>query len=672
MVRKGDLLWTPSEAFKARSGVTRFMDWLSGHGHRFATYDELWAWSVRDVPAFWEAVWNYFGVQSTAPYECVLRDPTMPGAQWFPGARVNYVRHLMSASPDEKVAVFAAGERIPLHSISWGELRQRVYTCATSLRELGVKPGERVAAYVANVPDSLVAFLATASIGAVWSSCSPDFGAATVIDRFRQISPALLFATDGYVYGGREFDRRSEVRKLVEALPSLRQVVQMPGLQMNFSPVTADAHAWETLFERAPVTAGQFAYEDTAFDHPLWVAYSSGTTGLPKAFVHGHGGILLEALKFTHFHFNLQPESCMFFYTTTGWVMWNILFSSLITGASIVLYDGNPLVPDSNVLWRLAQDAGVTMFGTSPSFLAQQMATGAVPRERNDLSRIDSMLVAGSPVMPHHMEWCYRNVQEDLWLTSQSGGTDVATAFVGSTPLLPVHAGEIQTRCLGVDVCALDDAGRVVVDEVGEMVVRQPMPSMPLYLWNDPHHRRYRESYFDVYPGLWRHGDYLTINSRGGCHISGRSDATLNRHGVRIGTAEIYRVVEAIPGVRDSLIVNLDLPGGGFFMPLFVVLQEGSRLDESLQANIRQALRDQCSPRHVPDRIYQVDSVPTTLTGKKLEVPVRKILLGRAADEVASRDALANPGSLDFFVEYAARQDDYALRERSALSSTSS
>ncbi|HET9692864.1 MAG TPA: AMP-binding protein, partial [Steroidobacteraceae bacterium] len=412
-------------------------------------------------------------------------------------------------------------------------------------------------------------------------------------------------------------------------------------------------------FDRPAVDPAGFQFERTAFEHPLWIVYSSGTTGLPKPFVHGHGGILLEALKFTHFHFNLQPGACMFFHTTTGWVMWNILFSSLITGASILVYDGNPTWPGPDCLWRLAQDAGVTMFGTSPAFINQQMATGLRPNQAFDLHRIDSMLVAGSPVMPEHMQWCYDHVQRDLWLTSQSGGTDVATAFVGSSPLLPVYAGEIQTRCLGVDACALDDEGRELVDRVGELVVRSPMPSMPLGFWNDPDDRRYRESYFETYPGLWRHGDYVTFNARGGCYISGRSDATLNRHGVRIGTAEIYRIVDALEDVRDSLVVNLDLPGGHSFMPLFVVLREGLQLDAGVETRIRDALRRQGSPRHVPDVIYQVAAVPVTLTGKKLEVPVRKILLGEPAERVASRDAMANPASLDYFVEYARRQEDY-------------
>jgi acetoacetyl-CoA synthetase len=450
------------------------------------------------------------------------------------------------------------------------------------------------------------------------------------------------------------------VRKLVAALPSVRHVVQLPGVTATHTPVAPGAIQWSSLFDRAPVPAEQFRFEDTAFDHPLWIVYSSGTTGLPKPFVHGHGGILLEALKFTHFHFNLKPDSCMFFHTTTGWVMWNILFSSLLTGASILLYDGSPLAPQPDVLWQLAQNAGVTMFGTSPAFVNHQMNAGIRPNQRYDLSRIDSMLVAGSPVMPEHMQWCYDNVQSRLWLTSQSGGTDVATAFVGSSPLMAVHAGEIQTRCLGVDACALDEAGNVIVDQVGELVVRQPMPSMPLYFWNDPGNQRYRDSYFDVYPGLWRHGDYITFNARGGCYISGRSDATLNRHGVRIGTAEIYRIVEALAEVRECLVVNLDLPGGRFFMPLFVVLRDGLQLDAALQDKIRQALREQSSPRHVPDKIYQIEAVPMTLTGKKLEVPVRKILMGQAAEAVASRDAMANPASLDYFVDYVATQSDYA------------
>jgi acetoacetyl-CoA synthetase len=469
----------------------------------------------------------------------------------------------------------------------------------------------------------------------------------------------VLIATDGYVYGGKEFDRRAEVRKLVAALPSLRHVLHVPGLARAEEPLTPQSRPWSSLFARTPVGEQEFRYEDTPFDHPLWIVYSSGTTGLPKPFVHGHGGILLESLKFTHFHFNLQPGSCMFFYTTSGWVMWNILFSSLLTGASILLYDGNPAAPQPDLLWRLAQDAGVTMFGTSPAFLNQQMAAGIRPNRQYDLGRIDSMLVAGSPVMPEHMQWCYENVQPDLWLTSQSGGTDVATAFVGASPLLPVHAGEIQARCLGADVAAYDEQGHPVIDAVGELVVRQPMPSMPLYFWNDPGGRRYREAYFETYPGLWRHGDYLEINGRGGCRIAGRSDATLNRHGVRIGTAEIYRVVEALDEVQGSLIVHLDLPGGHSFMPLFVVLHEGLTLDESIEEAIRRALRELCSPRHVPDRILQIAALPMTLTGKKMEVPVRKILLGQDVEAVASRDAMADPAALDYFVDYARRQADY-------------
>ena len=656
MAQMGDRLWYGSESFRNGSNLAGFMDWLAERGQRFEDYEALRQWSVADVPGFWQAIWDYFGIESSTPYTRVLSGPEMPGAKWFEGAHVNYARRLLAAGEGDRTAIHAAGEAAPLRTLSWDELRSAVHRVATSLRELGVEPGDRVAAYVPNVPEAAIAFLACASIGAVWSSCSPDFGAPSVVDRFRQIEPKLLIATDGYTYGGKAFDRREQVRKMVAELPSVQHVVHLPGLAGAEAPVE-NALPWSRLIEREAVRG--FEYEDTAFDHPLWIVYSSGTTGPPKPFVHGHGGILLEALKFMHFHTDLKPDSTMFFFTTTGWIMWNILINGLVTGSAIVMYDGNPLAPEPDVLWKLAADTGATLFGASPAYVNFQMRQGIVPRERYDVSRIRSMLVSGSPVMPEHMEWCLENVHDDIWLTSQSGGTDVASAFVGGSPLLPVYAGEIQTRCLGVDVHALNDDGEPVIDEVGELVVRQPMPSMPLYFWGDENFARYKDSYFDVYPGQWRHGDYLKINERGGCFIMGRSDSTLNRHGVRIGTAEIYSVVEALDEVEDSIVVNLDLPGGHSFMPLFVVTAEGRELDDDLADRIRAAIREAYSPRHVPDRIYSVPKVPTTLTGKKMEVPVRKILLGQAADKVASRDAMANPAALDYFVEYARTQRDY-------------
>ncbi len=657
----GDLLWTPSAERVTTANITAFIGWLNGRGHSFANYEELRRWSVDDIAAFWEAVWEYFDVKSSTPYECVLRGTEMPGATWFPGARVNYIETLLSKGDGAKTAIWAAGEEGAAQKISWGALKAQVFKVATALRELGVRPGDRVASYLPNVPEAAIAFFATASIGAVWSSCSPDFGAASVIDRFSQITPKVLFATDSYRYGGKAFDRRAEVKAMVDALPSLEHVVHVPGANATFNsaPIVADAIAWASLIAR-PEVAG-FVFEDTAFEHPLWIVYSSGTTGLPKPFVHGHGGILLEALKFTHFHLDLKPTSCMFYFTTTGWVMWNILLSGLVAGSAVVLYDGNPVTPKADRLWALAAETGMTLFGASPTFLNGQMKEGMRPNKLYDLSAMDSILLGGSPVMPEHMEWCYDNIRSDIWVTSQSGGTDVASAFVGGMPTLPGYAGEIQTRCLGVDVHAFDDDGNEIVDAVGELVVSKPMPSMPLFFWNDEGGHRYHDSYFDTYAGHWRHGDYFKVNTRGGCFILGRSDSTLNRYGVRIGTAEIYRTIEGLEGVEDCIIVNLDLPGGNFFMPLFVVLSKGQKLDDALREKINKALKEKYSPRHVPDRIYQVDAVPYTLTGKKMEVPVRKILLGAPVEKAASRDAMSNPDAIDHFVAFARTQREYSI-----------
>lgn len=662
MVAMGELLWSPSSRIKAEANLTAFMKWLAERDRTFNSYEALRQWSVSDIEGFWQAIWDYFGVHSHTPYECVLRARRMPDAEWFPGARVNYIQHLLAQGPDNRIAIYAAGEEGPVARLTWGELREKVFTLAEALRKLGVGPGDRVASYMPNISETAVAFFATASIGAVWSSCSPDFGSASVIDRFSQIAPKVLFTIDSYRYGGKSFDRASEVRAMIAALPSLRHVVHVPGAEARpASTISASAIDWNSLFTEPVRRAEDFSFEDTAFDHPLWIVYSSGTTGLPKPFVHGHGGILMEALKFTHFHMNLKPNSCMFYFTTTGWVMWNILLSGLVAGSAVVLYDGNPMSPTPDRLWRLAEETGMTYFGASPTYLGQQMKLGIRPNEFFDLRRMDSILLGGSPVMPEHMLWCYENIGPDLWVTSQSGGTDVASAFVGGVPLLPVHAGEIQARLLGVDVHAYDDAGHPIVNEVGELVVAKAMPSMPLYFWNDEGMSRYRDSYFDVYPGKWRHGDYFKVNDRGGCFILGRSDSTLNRYGVRIGTAEIYRTIESLDEIADSIIVNLDLPGGNFFMPLFVVLREGLTLTNEIEDKIRKALREKYSPRHVPDRIYQIAAVPYTLTGKKMEVPVRKILLGVSVDKAASRDAMANPGAIAFFANFAETQTEYKI-----------
>lgn len=654
MVQESDLLWEPGEAFKRDANITKFMDWLrERHGLSFDTYEALWQWSVEDIEFFWQCIWNYFEIESSTPYECVLKNHDMPGAEWFPGARVNFARHLFKQARPGEVAIQSFSEiRSPVQA-NWEEVLDQTQKLATRMRALGVKPGDRVAAFMPAIYETAIAFYATISIGAVWSCCSPDFGHSSVVDRFSQINPVLMFAADGYRYGAEDFDRRDEVGKLLEELPSVKHVITVPYLfaDEGFAP-TPDSLQWSVIQAEEPsVDPCVFEFEDVAFNHPLWIVYSSGTTGLPKPFVHGHGGILLETLKYSTFHINLKPTSKMFLFSTTGWIVWHNVVCSLATGSSAVFYDGNPAYPDVDTLWRICAETGATLFGTSPTFVSLMMKYGVVPKGRHDLSKLEGVMCTGSPATPEHFSWFYENIREDLWLTSLSGGTDVASAFVCGAPTLPVRAGEIQARALGVDVHSYDDDGNSVVDSLGELVVRQPMPSMPLYFWGDDGYKRYKESYFDTYPGVWRHGDYFIIKSHGGCFVRGRSDSTLNRFGVRIGTAEIYRTVESLDEINDSVIVNLDLPGGNFFMPLFVTLADGCEMSDALKKKISDKLRSY-SPRHVPDQIYPVDAIPYTLTGKKMEVPLRKILLGMPLEKSVSRDSMANPESLDYFIRF--------------------
>jgi acetoacetyl-CoA synthetase len=654
---EGELLWTPDPARANASQVAGFMRRLSAErGLRFDSYEELWRWSVSDLEGFWSAVWDFYGVHSTQPYERVLSSRTMPGAVWFSGSRVNYAEHLLrhegAAAPGEAALVHSSELR-PLAEMTWHELGAAVRVLATRLRALGVRPGDRVAAYMPNIAETAVAMIATIAIGAVWSSAAPEFGARTVIERFAQIEPTVLFATDGYRFGGKDFDRTDEVRAVLAELPTVRHVVWLPYLDPASRAPFAGAHAWPELVDHPPVSRDDFAYEYVGSEHPMWVLFSSGTTGLPKAIVHGHVSTLVEHLKSTGLGQNLGSQSRSFFYTTTGWMMFNALLSSLLQGASVALYDGHPAHPTPALLWQLAADARSTSFGASPTFVQMMVKAGIVPRERFDLSRLETVLLTGSPVTPEATAWFYDNVKRDLWITSPSGGTELCAGLVGGTPLLPVYAGEIQARLLGMDVHAWNDAGEEVVDEVGELVVTSPAPSMPLHFWNDPGDARYRETYFEHFPGVWRHGDFLKLNARGGAYIYGRSDSTLNRYGVRIGSAEIYRAVEQLDEIADSLIVCLELPGGEFWMPLFVRTADGVPLDDALRARIAAKLRADCSPRHVPDEIHGVSAIPYTLTGKKMEVPVRRILAGHPPEKVASRDAMMNPSALDWFVELA-------------------
>jgi acetoacetyl-CoA synthetase len=655
---EGELLWTPDPAVAEASTVARFMRWLTAErGHQFASYDELWRWSVGDLDGFWSAVWEFFEVRSSRPYEQVVSSRAMPGAVWFAGSRVNYAEHLLRregvAEPGE-TAIVHSSERRPLARMSWSELGGAVRVVATQLRALGVRPGDRVSAYMPNIPETVIAMLAVTAIGAVWSSAAPEFGARTVIERFAQIEPSVLFVADGYRFGGKDYDRAAEIRTILAELPSVRRVIWLSYLDPGAAPALPDAIAWSALLDHPPVDAAAFAYERVAEDHPLWVLFSSGTTGLPKPIVHGHVGTLVEHLKSTGLGQNLSPSSRMFFYTTTGWMMFNALVSALVQGASIVLYDGHPAHPTPALLWQLAADAGATSFGASPTFVQIMQKIGLVPRERFDLSRLEGVLLTGSPVTPESTAWFYESVKSDLWVTSPSGGTELCAGLVGGSPLLPVYAGEIQTRLLGMDVHAWNDAGDEVVDEVGELVVTSPMPSMPLRFMNDPGDVRYRETYFEHFPGVWRHGDFIKINQRGGCYIYGRSDSTLNRYGVRIGSAEIYRAVEQLDEIADSLIVCLELPGGAFYMPLFVRLSDGVAFDDALRERINAKLRSDCSPRHVPDEIHRVAAIPYTLTGKKMEIPVRRILAGTPPEKAASREAMMDPSALDWFIAFAA------------------
>lgn len=647
------ILWTPSPERVERATLTRYERWLEQRtGRSFGCYEELWEWSVEELDAFWRSVWDFFDVQADGSPVPVLGRREMPGAAWFPNARVNYAEHVFRNKDDGEVAIRHASEGRALAAMTWGELRALTGRIAAGLRAQGVGAGDRVVAYLPNVPEAVAAMLACASVGAVWSSCSPDFGARTVVDRFAQIEPKGLLAVDGYRYNGRPFDRREVVAGLMAAMPSLRATVLLGYLDPEAR--LEGTLGWEDFLAGGANAVGgggvpPLSFERLPFDHPLWVLYSSGTTGLPKAIVQGQGGILVEQLKKLHLHLDAQAGDRVFWFTTTGWMMWNFLVGVLLTPASIVVYDGSPGHPDMGVLWDLAAQAGVTCFGTSASYIAQCMKDGVKPAAGRDLSGLRAVGSTGSPLAPEGFQWVYDQLGADTWLFSTSGGTDVCTAFVGGVPTLPVYRGELQARALGCKVEAFDPDGRPLVGEVGELVVTAPMPSMPLHLWNDPDGSRYRDSYFDRYPGIWRHGDWIEITERGTAIITGRSDATINRGGIRMGTAEIYRAVLSLDEVLDALVVDLD-----GWMPLFVVLREGAELDDDLRRRIAQRIREDCSPRHVPNEIHHIPEVPRTLSGKALELPVKRILQGTPPETAASRDSLKNPDALDWFARLAA------------------
>ena len=639
--------------------IRLYQDWLREHrDRRFASYDELWQWSVDDLSAFWQSVWDYFDLQSPTPHRCVLAEEKMPGARWFEGAQFNYVnqvlRHVDAADAAGLPAIVARNEAGEHREIGWRELRGQVAALAIHLQAQGVQPGDRVAAYMPNVPETVIAFLATISIGGVWSLCAPDMGTNAVLDRFRQIAPKVLIACDRIRYAGKEIDRTDVVSQLTDALTSVSHVLLLKDFAEAASAPQEAVDAFEPLW--------------LPFDHPLWIVYSSGTTGLPKPIVHGHGGTVLVGLELTVLHDDIgcsyHPNSFgerYHWYSSTGWVMWNAQVAGLLNGTTICIFDGSPggskQKPDWTVLWRFASDVGATFFGAGAAFFANCMKAGVDASQCGDLTRVRALGTTGSPLSAEVQAWGTQQFErigtKDIWWCNISGGTDFAGAFIGSHRELPQVPGEMQCRLLGCSVEAWNEEGRPVIDEVGELVCTKPIPSMPLFFWGDEGNRRYLSSYFDTYAGVWRHGDWLKITPRGSCVIYGRSDATINRHGLRMGTSELYRAVEALPEVLDSLVVDLEYLGRESWMPLFVVLREGRALDNDTRSRINNAIREALSPRFIPDQIYAVPEVPRTLSGKKQELPIKKLLLGQPIEKVVNRDAMANPASLDWFVELA-------------------
>jgi acetoacetyl-CoA synthase len=648
---ENELLWTPGEERQRRANITHYMQWLQQERDlHIETQAALWEWSVNNLEDFWSSIWSYTQVQASRPYSQVLTTRKMPGAEWFVGAELNYAEHVFRHATTSRPALLFRSETSPLREVSWQELQGKVGAVANALRAFGVHAGDRVAAYLPNSVEAVVAFLACASIGAIWSSCSPDFGTRSVVDRLQQIEPCVLFATDGYSYNGKLLERRAIVKELRQALPTVRKVVLVPFIYDARSEDTdPDCVWWDDLLAYDTT----LTYTQVAFSHPLWILYSSGTTGLPKAIVHSHGGILLEHLKFLRLHMDLTPDDRFFWFTTTGWMMWNFLLGGLLVGCTIVLYDGSPTYPDTAALWNFVQEAGVTVFGGSAGYFTACMKAGIVPAKMHQLSELRAIGSTGAPLSPEGFRWIYQAVKQDIWLTSVSGGTDICSVLVGGSVLLPVYAGELQSRALGAKVEAFNEEGHPVIGEVGELVVTEPLPSMPLYFWNDPHGVRYQESYFTTYPGIWRHGDWLQLTTRGSAIISGRSDSTINRKGIRMGSSEIYRAVEDLPEILDSLVIGVELAGGAYYMPLFVTLKEAIRLDEALKTKIRTKLRHTISPHYVPDEIIAISEVPRTLSGKKLEIPVKKLFSGQSLEHVVSRDTLSNPHVLDEFVAIA-------------------
>ena len=649
MSDQDQIIWRPTQDFIDESNLRKFEIWLKTEKNlSFQSYSELWDWSNNELETFWKCLWEYFEIISYSEYENVINSYDMLGARWFEGATLNYAEHIFKQKSTTRPALHFKSEAHSLVSISWDELESSVSSLKAFLISKGVGKGDRVAGYLPNIPEAIISFLATNSLGAIWSCCSPDFGINTVIDRFSQIEPKVLIAGDGYHYAGKRIPRSEEAKQIADHINSINELILIPVLE-NSASDSKNCSSWPTVLQ---TPSEELSFEPVDFNHPIWVLYSSGTTGKPKAITHSHGGVLLEHLKYMHFHNDVKEGENFFWFTTTGWMMWNFLQASMLVGAVPVLFDGSPGFPDLNTLWELTEELPIHHFGTSAPYLVACMKKELNPGNTFDLSKLRSIGSTGAPLPPEAFDWVYEQVSKNVWLCSMSGGTDVCTAFVGGIPIEPVYRGKIQGRALGCSLFGFDEDGKEVVGSLGEMVITKPMPSMPIYFWGDESNARYASSYFETFPGKWCHGDWIQISENGSLTIQGRSDATLNRKGIRIGTAEIYAVLDKIFGIKDSLIVNLEQDGGNDFMPLFVVLEEDHSL-EKLKDIINKTLREQCSPRHVPDEIYLALDIPYTLSGKKMEVPVKKALLGMGVSKNMNKDACRNPETMDQFIKLA-------------------
>ncbi|WP_236974361.1 acetoacetate--CoA ligase [Membranihabitans maritimus] len=647
------ILWEPLLELKEKSHLTAYNRWLGNHyGKSFDNYEDLWQWSIENIEVFWESIWKYFNIISHRSYNHVLEGDSMPDYKWFSGSLINYAEHIFRNKNDQYPALIFKSESSEMVEISWKTMESEVQHLQHFLTQSGVTKGDCVAAYLPNIPEATYGFLATNALGAIWTSCSPDFGKKGVLERFKQLQPKVLIAADGYQYFRKKYNRSEVILEIKEAIPSIETVIFIPYLnpEQEMPDKNGFVH-WSTIYNDKH---NQIHFEPVPFDHPMWVLYSSGTTGIPKAITHSHGGMLLEHLKYLAFHNDVHKGERFFWYSTTGWMMWNFVQASLLTGATAVLYDGSAAYPNIHALWQYASEAKINHFGTSAPFIMASKSKEATQGQSFDLSSLRTIGSTGAPLPSEGFDWIYNNIKSDVWLSSMSGGTDICTALVGGSPWKPVKEGWIQCRALGVSLFAYDEKGNQVKNQMGEMVITRPLPCMPLYFWNDPENVRYKESYFDMYPGVWRHGDWIEIDSDGMLRILGRSDATLNRQGVRIGTAEIYSVIDEIGEIEDSLIVNLELSEGKHFMPLFVKLSPDQDLTPELKKNIKTKLRSECSPRHVPDQIIEVPDIPYTLSGKKMEAPIKKILLpGTFGENTIQKDTMKNPESIDFYIEFA-------------------